>query len=106
MDEQNRDLVKYGIVLIKKENDEGLTKEDILRLLEEIETDEVYPVEFTSFLYTNCAMGFISRSAAKEIDYQYQDESELYYFMSDTMTGKDETQICNFRGIKILILCQ
>ena len=61
----------YGIVLRIKEELDGLKKEDVIDLMDHLEGDEGYPVEFHAEKFEYTAMGFISKEASEKLDHDY-----------------------------------
>ncbi len=71
----------FDLVLIEKEGDSGLTKTDITNMIPLLSDEEYYPVEYYNRGGESCAMGFITRSAANDLDFEYDDRSELGDFV-------------------------
>lgn len=89
------------IVLKKKTYIEGLTKEEILFLLEFLEEElEIFPIELEDAESECSAIGFISVDAASSLNYDY-DGSGLRDFVNVAMKcGGTEF---NFNGISVYI---
>lgn len=93
----------YGMALIKKDGIEGLTKDDILELLDIIGEKEVYPIEIFARKRECSAMGFITHKAAETFTYAYRN-STLHYMISDFLDGATTPHKNNtyeHKGIKI-----
>jgi hypothetical protein len=99
-------MAKLGINLIEKEGEDGLTYKDILELMEPIKEEEVFPVEFFAKEHESVAMGFITVEAANQIDFDYDEESDLSAFIAsilDDMDNETEDGKYEFEGILIQI---
>ena len=91
----------YGIMLIEKPEVEGLTKSEVMQMYEQMDADEAYPLEISGC--ETSAMGFITKDAAKILDYDYE-ESGLKDFIAvilDDMNNESENGTYEFRGIRI-----
>ena len=75
------------VVLIEKPLDEALDREDMLKLIEMIELDkkDVAFIPFEVQGECSAAMGLISLAAAEQIDYAYDQGTELYTFIQDIL---------------------
>ena len=95
--------MKYGIVLIEKAVTDGLTREEINRLLNLVDSDEVYPIEIEAD--DSSAMGFISSRAGYKINYDYE-YSGLNDFVRLILRSEDKISNDNkyqFRGVDIYL---
>lgn len=95
--------MKYGIVLIEKAVADGLTKEEINRLLDLVDSNEVYPIEIEGD--DSSAMGFVSPKAGYKINYDYEN-SGLNDFVRLILRSEDKISNDNkyqFRGIDIYL---
>lgn len=91
----------YGIMLIEKPEVEGLTKSEVMQMYDQMDADEAYPLEISGC--ETSAMGFITKDAAKILDYDYE-ESGLKDFVAtilNDMNNESIDGIYKFRGIKI-----
>ena len=98
-------MQKFDIVLIEREGECGLQKSEIIALLEKVNGEEMYPIEILSDNVESCAMGFITREAANELDFDYI-ESGLNKFVTnilDDMENETETGEYQFNGLAILL---
>ena len=101
-------MSKFGIVLMEKPGEDGLTRDDIVRMLYLIDSDtEFYPVEFAAKHQESVAMGFITTDAANELDFDQDDESAVRDFIAnilDDMNLETENGEYDFGGIVIKIM--
>lgn len=91
----------YGIMLIEKPEVEGLTKSEVMQMYDQMDADEAYPLEISGC--ETSAMGFITKDAAKILDYDYE-ESGLKDFVAtilNDMNNESIDGIYKFCGIKI-----
>ena len=76
MRENNNDGY-FEIALIEKPGCDGLTKADIMDLYDLLSQSEAFPVEIGDINGNSAAMGFITPQAAEELQYEYDQNSEL-----------------------------
>lgn len=98
--------MKYDAALIEKPGELGLTQDDITSLLNQLNGDEVYPVEIENSAGESSAMGFITTEAAEKIDFMYDNKSafgnHVAHILSDTNNeSPDETY--KIQGLDVLI---
>ena len=97
---------KFGLVLIEKPGEEGLNAGETARIFEKLSEGEAYPMEIYATEVESSAMGFIAVEAAKSIDHQYDQKSQLGGFISDIMNDMDKESddgIYTFENIDILL---
>ena len=83
-------MAKFGIVLKEKPGEDGLTRDDIVELLYLMDTEaEFYPVEFMAHCHECCAMGFITTDAANELDFEYDENSDIRDFIANILDDMD-----------------
>ena len=70
--------MKYGIAVKLKHGISGLTKDEVNELFDLLDDTEAYPIEILSKKHKSSAMGFISKSAANKIEFEYHKDSLLY----------------------------
>ena len=76
------DIKNYDVILLERPGSEGLSCEDIIRLMQFIDLDKTYyPVEFGKAYVNSSAMGFISAEAAEILEFDYDSDSELAQFI-------------------------
>ena len=80
----------FEIALIEKPGCEGLTKSEVMDLHDMLSRPEAYPVEIGDVNGNSSAMGFITPQAAKELDYEYDQNSELGRFISSILDDMDK----------------
>ena len=101
-------MSKFGIVLMEKPGEDGLTRDDIVRMLYLIDNDtEFYPVEFMAHCQESCAMGFITADTANELDFDYDENSDIRHFIANILDDIDletENGEYDFGGIAIKIM--
>lgn len=90
---------KFGLVLKIKDNIHGLKADEIKKMIEMLNDNESYPVEFQARNEELCAMGFMTREFAKEIDYDYE-KSGLHDFIANVLDSNKEINeyIYSFNG--------
>ena len=96
---------KYDVAIVEKPGVSGLTKDEILDLLEAMGSKEVYPVEFFAKEHESSAMGFVDASSMNVVDYDY-DGSGLSSFVADIlddMENETPNGEYSFNGLSIRI---
>ena len=96
-------MKKYDLVLKEKEFITGLEKNEVMELFELLPDAEIYPIELQAKEHECSAMGFITREAAKIMDYDYT-TSGLYDFIANILDNmNNESQSCEYEfcGIRI-----
>ena len=76
-------MKKYDIVLKETPLEDGLTKQDILDIYDKMNEPEVLFCEISGAF--SIAIGMIALSVAEELDYTYDDDSELGHFISNIL---------------------
>lgn len=102
-EQQQEDLEAFGIVMIIKEGNDGLSRSEINEIMDKIGSYFVYPIELQAHFAEYAAMGFITREAAKIIDYDYE-QSGLHDFIAsilEDINPKHDNGIYEFKGIRI-----
>lgn len=98
--------MKYDAAFIEKPGELGLTQEDITSLLDQLNGDEVYPIEISNYVECNSAMGFITTTAAKNINFEYGDRSDfgnyIAYILSDTENESPDGTY-KIQGLNVLV---
>lgn len=96
--------MEFGLALIEKKRNDGLTKSEAMDLFDMLNDAEAYPIEIFAQAHESTAMGFISASAADSLNYEYYEGSELCNFVAailDDGNLESEGGICRFRGVQI-----
>ena len=94
----------FEIALIEKPGDEGLTRSEITDLFDMLSRTEAFPIEIGDINGNSSAMGFITPQAAEELDYEYDQDSELGQFISsilDDMNKESEDGTYEFKDLRI-----
>ena len=87
----------FEIVLIEKPGCEGLSKSEVMDLYDMLSSHEAFPFEIGDINGNSTAMGFITPQAARELDYEYSQESELGYFISEILDDMEkESDDCTY----------
>ena len=98
-------MEKYDVVLIEKAGDDGITKLEISTMIDMLKGNEFYPIEYTFSdqpVYEVYAMGFIEKSAAASIGYEYGETSPLSYFIGNEIVKTDGHEWdLDFNGLTI-----
>lgn len=98
--------MEYEIALFKRYCDSGLTKPDIIFLVNKLgDNKEVLPIEFYSKENEYVAVGFITVDAAWKLDYDYE-KSGLLGYISSILEDMDNEHIDNhyiFNDIDIFL---
>lgn len=76
--------MKFDLVLLEREGESGLTKDDVLMLLEKLNSDEFFPIEIYAKQHESSAMGFITTKFADTLDFDY-DASGLNTFIANIL---------------------
>jgi hypothetical protein len=99
----------YGAVFKLKEGVEGLSRDEVIHLMDVIKSDNVYPIEIDSS-EESTAMGFIIGEVAKACGYVYERGSNFYSYISNIVdeidlgnTADTEFPFTTIHGVKILI---
>ena len=96
--------MKYDIVLLEKEGETGLKKEEVKKLLDHIRGEEVYPLEFPSKTHDCGAMGFITPEAANKLDFIYDYGSKIHDFIAsilDDIELESTNHTYSYQGLSI-----
>lgn len=94
----------FEIALMEKPGDEGLTRSEIIDLFDMLSKTEAFPIEIGDINGNSSAMGFITPQAAEELDYEYDQDSELGQFISsilDDMNKESENGTYEFKDLRI-----
>lgn len=101
-------IMKYGIVLKKKEYMNALIKEDVIKLFGKLDGVQALPIEFDAKETEFHAVGFITPEAASLFEYEYKKSglNDYIALILDKATS-DETVAYeySFRGVFIYISC-
>ena len=79
-------MCKFEIALLERPGEQGLTRDEITRLAACIDCDEMYPIEIEAREHESSAMGFIARTAAERLDFDYDELSAKIARILDDMT--------------------
>lgn len=72
----------YDVIFLERPGSEGLSCEDIIRLMQFMDPDKTYyPVEFYKANVDSAAMGFVATEAAEKLGFDYDSDSELARFI-------------------------
>lgn len=95
-------LSQFDIVLLIKNNTDGLNHAHCMCLYGLLKDSEAYPIEILSTDLECSAMGFIGKTAAKTMDYYYE---ELFEFVKNIMSNPEENKsiIYTFKGLKLYL---
>lgn len=77
---------KFEIALLERPGEQGITRDEITRLASCIDCDEMYPIEIEAREHESSAMGFITRTAAERLDFDYDELSAKIARILDDMT--------------------
>ena len=77
---------KFEIALLERPGEQGITRDEITRLTAYIDCDEMYPIEIEAREHESSAMGFITRTAAERLDFDYDELSAKIARILDDMT--------------------
>ncbi|WP_270210382.1 MULTISPECIES: hypothetical protein [Dorea] len=103
MNSKNDKKEKYDIVLIKKCFDNGILKEDVTNLMEKLQNNSsFFPLELQVNDCDCSAIGFISKPASEEFEWDYK-ESGLLDYISLIVTQDIPDETYEFRGFRIWI---
>ena len=85
------DIKNYNVILLERPGSEGLSCEDIIRLMQFIDLDKTYyPVEFEKANVNSSAMGFVSAEAAEILEFDYDSDSELAQFIYSILNDMEK----------------
>lgn len=88
----------FDVALVEKRCNVGMSRKEVISLLGLLRHSEVYPVEFEGD-HENFAMGFITRSAAELLDYNYKyyNNSSLGQYIRDILNDVNlEREDCTY----------
>ena len=88
----------FDVALVEKHCNIGMSRKEAISLLGLLRHSEVYPVEFEGD-HENFAMGFITRSAAELLDYNYKyyNNSSLGWYIRDILNDVNlEREDCTY----------
>lgn len=95
--------MNYDVVLIEKPDIEGLTKKEIIGMLSYLKGDYAYPLEIEATMVESIAMGFITPSAANELNYIYDELSIFVANILNDMNNETSNGVYDFKDLKIKI---
>lgn len=93
----------YGLVLKERCGADGLKKDDVMEMIDLLESNEFFPIELSACCCESSALGFITADAANLVDYDYENSGLHSYIASilDDMHNENEDCKYEFKGIKI-----
>ena len=94
----------FEIALIEKPGCEGLSKSEVMDLHDMLSRPEAFPIEISDVNGNSSAMGFITPQAAEELQYEYDQNSELGQFIAsilDDMSKESENGEYAFKDLRI-----
>ena len=80
----------FDVVLLEKEGNSALTREEIVGLMIFAKPDELNPIEIPSKNVESTAMGFITRSAYDKLDFDLDDLSDFVTNIIDDMENENK----------------
>lgn len=84
-------MEKFDVVLIEKYGEDGLSREEVNKLLDMLPEDaKVYPLEMFAREAESSAMGFITPDAADRLDYDTSQYSGFGKFVSGILDDMDK----------------
>lgn len=87
----------FEIVLKEKPANEGLTKEEVMDLFDMLSGPFGFPVDISDNNGVSSALGFIKDDAADDLNYEFDQSSELGQFISSILNDvKAETDNCMY----------
>ena len=97
-------MKKYGLALIEKPGEEGLTREEVIRLYDMIDCrNGVFPIELMAQEHECSAMGFITPEAAATIEYDYSELNDFVAAILDDMEKESPDHQYRFKDIDIFL---
>lgn len=94
----------YDVTLIEKPGNAGLIRNEVIDLMDMLNSLEGFPLEIGDINGNSSAMGFITPTAAEKLQYEYGQDSELGQFISsilDDMNKESEDGTYEFQGLKV-----
>ena len=94
----------YDVTLIEKPGNAGLIKNEVVDLMDMLNSLEGFPLEIGDINGNSSAMGFITPTAAEKLQYEYGQDSELGQFISsilDDMNKESEDGTYEFKELRI-----
>ena len=80
----------FEIALIEKPGIEGLTRSEVMDLMDMLSRPEGLPIDICDTNGNSSAMGFITPQAAEELEWEYDQNSDLGSFISDILDDMDK----------------
>ncbi len=100
-----RDMLKYDVVLLEKEGENGLNAGEVEQMFRKLNGKEAYPVEYFGVVESS-AMGFITKEAADKVDFETDNESAIGRFIGgilDDLNLESGTNEYKFKGLDIFL---
>lgn len=99
-------MSKFEIALLERPGEQGLTKDEIMRLTACIDYDEMYPIEVEAREHESSAMGFIARTAAEQLDFDYDELSVKIARILDDMAleSSDGVYVIPMENLMVRVL--
>lgn len=96
----------YDVVLRQCIGDKGLDKTVIKGMMAMLNSYEFYPVEFYADHAESSAIGFITREAAKALDFDYDElKAVIGDVLDDLATVNPGGQYkCDIEGLKVMVM--
>ena len=100
-----RDMLKYDVVLLEKEGENGLNAGEVEQMFRKLNGKEAYPVEYFGVVESS-AMGFITKEAANKIDFETDNKSAIGRFIGgilDDLNLESGMNEYKFNGLDIFL---
>ena len=89
---------EFAAALIEKPIDEGLTRSEITDLYDMLAGTEAIPIEICNPNGNSAAMGFITVQDADNLDYRYDQDSEIGQFIASILNDMNkESEDCCYK---------
>jgi hypothetical protein len=93
----------FDVVLLEKEGNDGLNVGDILDLFPRLKDCEGYPIELEALEHESVAIGFITPTAAEQLNYDYKDLRTFIAGILDDMEKESASCCYEFQSLYIYL---
>lgn len=90
-----------SISLIEKRGEDGLSRQEIIKLLDDLDAEEVFPIELFAKGHESSAIGFIKAECAEALGFDYDRLEEYIASILDDMENEKESRLYGYEGLTI-----
>lgn len=96
-----KEIRNISISLIEKPGEDGLNRMEVINLLDDLDAEEVFPIELFAKEHECSAIGFIRAECAESLNYDYDKLEEYIASILDDMTLEHPDHLYNYHGFTI-----